>query len=36
MIEFVQGEGGVVPLDEAYVKAVAKFCAEHGPAADCR
>ena len=29
MIEFVQGEGGVVPLDEAYVKAVAKFCAEH-------
>ena len=29
MIEFVQGEGGVVPLDAAYVKAVADFCAEH-------
>ena len=29
MVEFVQGEGGVVPLDKEYVQAVAKFCAEH-------
>lgn len=29
MVEFVQGEGGVLPLDKEYVQAVAKFCAEH-------
>ena len=29
MVEFVQGEGGVVPLNKEYVQAVAKFCAEH-------
>jgi len=27
MIELIQGEGGVLPLDEGYVKAVAEFCA---------
>ena len=27
MIELIQGEGGVLPLDEAYVKAVAELCA---------
>ena len=26
MLEFVQGEGGVVPLDQGYVEAVAAFC----------
>lgn len=28
MIELVQGEGGVLPLDQDYVKALAKLCAE--------
>ena len=28
MLEFVQGEGGVVPLDKGYVEAVAAFCKE--------
>ena len=28
MVELVQGEGGVLPLDKAYVQAVAKLCAE--------
>lgn len=28
MMELVQGEGGVLPLDKAYVQAVAKLCAE--------
>ena len=28
MMELVQGEGGVLPLDQDYVKAVAKLCAE--------
>ena len=27
MIELIQGEGGVLPLDEGYVKAVAELCA---------
>lgn len=29
MLEVVQGEGGVVPLEESYVRGVAKLCAEH-------
>ena len=29
MMEVVQGEGGVMPLDEAYVKGVAKLCQEN-------
>ena len=29
MLEFVQGEGGVVPLPKGYVEAVAAFCKEH-------
>lgn len=29
MIEIVQGEGGVLPLDEAYVKEMAEFCSEN-------
>ena len=28
MVELVQGEGGVLPLDKAYVQALAKLCAE--------
>ncbi len=28
MVELIQGEGGVLPLDQAYVQAVAKLCAE--------
>ncbi|MCR5432081.1 MAG: acetylornithine/succinylornithine family transaminase [Lachnospiraceae bacterium] len=28
MIELVQGEGGVIPLDRAYVDAIAKICKE--------
>ena len=28
MMELVQGEGGVLPLDKVYVQAVAKLCAE--------
>ena len=28
MMELVQGEGGVLPLDQDYVRAVAKLCAE--------
>ena len=28
MVELIQGEGGVMPLDKAYVQAVAKVCAE--------
>jgi acetylornithine/N-succinyldiaminopimelate aminotransferase len=28
LIELVQGEGGVIPLDKVYVKAVADICAE--------
>ena len=30
MIECVQGEGGVLPLDPAYVQAAAAFCKENG------
>lgn len=29
MIECVQGEGGVIPLDPAFVKALASFCSEN-------
>lgn len=29
MMEVVQGEGGVMPLDEAYVKGAAKLCKEY-------
>ena len=29
MIEVVQGEGGVMPLDEAYVKGAAKLCEQY-------
>lgn len=29
MVELVQGEGGVLPLDRAYVDAVVKLCHEH-------
>ena len=29
LIELVQGEGGVIPLDRAYVDAVVSFCHEH-------
>lgn len=29
MLEPVQGEGGVIPLDKAYVASVAKLCSEH-------
>lgn len=29
MMELVQGEGGVLPLDKEYVQAVAKYCAEN-------
>lgn len=29
MLELIQGEGGVLPLDRDYVKAVEKMCAEH-------
>lgn len=28
MVEFIQGEGGVVPLDEGFVKELAALCAE--------
>ena len=28
MLELIQGEGGVIPLDKEYVKAAAKLCAE--------
>ncbi len=28
MLELIQGEGGVIPLDKAYVEAAAKLCAE--------
>lgn len=28
LVELIQGEGGVVPLDEAFVKALRDFCAE--------
>jgi acetylornithine/N-succinyldiaminopimelate aminotransferase len=28
LMEFIQGEGGIVPLDPAYAEAAAKFCAE--------
>ena len=28
MVEFVQGEGGVLPLDPGFVQALAAFCAE--------
>ena len=28
LLELVQGEGGVLPLDRDYVKAVARLCAE--------
>jgi acetylornithine/N-succinyldiaminopimelate aminotransferase len=28
MLELVQGEGGVIPADEGYIRAVAKLCAE--------
>ena len=30
MIECVQGEGGVLPLDRAYVRSVAAYCRENG------
>ena len=33
MVELVQGEGGVLPLDQDYVQAVAKLCARAGLAA---
>jgi acetylornithine/N-succinyldiaminopimelate aminotransferase len=29
IIEFIQGEGGVLPLDENYVKEVAQLCSKH-------
>lgn len=29
MLELIQGEGGVLPLDRAYVKEIAKICKEH-------
>ena len=29
MLELIQGEGGVMPLDEAYVKGAAKLCQEN-------
>ncbi len=29
MVEFIQGEGGVIPLDKEYVKAVEKLCKEN-------
>ena len=29
IIEFIQGEGGVLPLDENYVKEVANLCSKH-------
>ncbi len=29
MLEFVQGEGGVIPLDPAYVKEIADYCSLH-------
>lgn len=29
MLEFIQGEGGVLPLDAEYVKELATFCQEH-------
>ena len=29
MFEFVQGEGGVIPLDKAYVEEIFKLCAEN-------
>ena len=29
MLELVQGEGGVLPLDREYVKSVAEYCTEH-------
>ncbi len=29
MMEMVQGEGGVIPLEPAYVEAVANYCAAH-------
>ena len=29
LIECVQGEGGVVPVDAGYIKKTAKYCAEH-------
>ena len=28
LVELIQGEGGVLPLDPAYIKAVAKLCAD--------
>ena len=29
MIELIQGEGGVLPVDREYVKSAAEFCAEN-------
>ncbi len=29
MVEFIQGEGGVVPLDESFVKTIEKICSEN-------
>ena len=29
MMEMIQGEGGVLPLDKEFVQGVAKFCKEH-------
>ena len=30
MLEMIQGEGGVVPMDPEFVKALRAFCTEHG------
>jgi acetylornithine/N-succinyldiaminopimelate aminotransferase len=30
MLEMVQGEGGVLPADPAFIEGVSKFCEEHG------
>ena len=29
LIELIQGEGGVIPLDKSYVKAIAELCEKH-------
>ena len=29
MVEFIQGEGGVLPLEPGFVKELALFCREH-------
>ena len=35
MLELVQGEGGVVPADPAWIKELACRCQEHGSAVHC-